>query len=115
MINAWAKSKERGAAAKVEEMLVVMDRLLHASGFPGLKLDVFTYTAVIDAYAKSGYHGAASRADLLLDQMEAKYAAGDQDLKLNACTYNAVINTLAKSGEHGAAARAERFLHNMVN
>ena len=53
MINAWAKSKERGAAAKAEEMLVAMDRL-HASGFPGLKPDAFTYTAVIDAYAKSG-------------------------------------------------------------
>ena len=106
--------------------------------------DAFTYTAVIDAYAKSGYRGAASRADLLLDQMEAKYAAGDADLKpvsdaefhlnihsslyissrltcltikfpQNTFTYNAVINALAKSGEPGAAARAERVLHNMVN
>ena len=71
--------------------------------------------AVIDAWAKSGYRGAASRADQLLDKMEAKHLAGDPDLKPNTFTYNAVINALAKSGEAGAAARAERVLQNMVN
>jgi pentatricopeptide repeat protein len=67
------------------------------------------------AWAKSGYRGAATRADQLLDKMEAKYLAGDVDLKPNTFTYNAVINALAKSGEAGAAARAERVLQNMVN
>ena len=57
--------------------------------------------------AKSGHKGAASRADQLLDKMEAKYLAGDMDLKPNTFTYNAVINALAKSGEAGAAARGE--------
>ena len=95
-------------------MLVAMSRL-HASGMPSLKPDNFTYTAVIDAWAKSGYRGAAARADQLLDKMEAKYLAGDVDLKPNSYTYNAVICALAKSGEAGAAARAERVLQNMVN
>jgi len=71
VINTWAKSKDRGAAAKAEEMLIAMDRW-HASGFPGMKPDAFTHIAVINAYAKSGYLGTVSRADLLLDQMEAK-------------------------------------------
>lgn len=120
-------------------MLVAMSRL-HSSGMPSLKPDAFTYTAVIDSWAKSGYRGAAARADQLLDKMEAKYLAGDLDLKPNTFTYNAgesvtcdcvnscspvlcsylsfrgaVINALAKSGEPGAAARAERVLQNMVN
>jgi hypothetical protein len=63
-------------------MLVAMGRL-HASGMPSLKPDAFTYTAVIDAWAKSGYRGAAARADQLLDKMESKYLAGDMDLKPN--------------------------------
>jgi len=82
---------------------------------PNLKPDAFTYTAVIDAWSKSGYRGAAARADQLLDKMEAKYLAGDVALRPNSFTYNAVINALAKSGEPGAAARAERVLQNMVN
>jgi pentatricopeptide repeat protein len=73
------------------------------------------YTACIDAWSKSGYRGAAVRAEQLLDKMEAKYLAGDSDLKPNTYTYNAVISALAKSGETGAAARAERVLQNMVS
>lgn len=42
---------------------------------------------VIDAYAKSGLRGASSRADQLLDEMEAKYLAGDMDLRPNTFTY----------------------------
>ena len=57
--------------------------------------------------AKSGFRGAATRADKLLEKMELEYQAGDNDLKPNTFTYNAVINALAKSGEPGAAARAE--------
>lgn len=38
----------------------------------------------------SGYRGAATRADQLLDEMESKYLAGDMGLKPNTFTYNAV-------------------------
>jgi hypothetical protein len=72
-------------------------------------------TSDVEIPYKSGFRGAAARADQLLDKMEAKHQAGDMDLKPNTFTYNAVINALAKSGEAGAAARAERVLQNMVN
>jgi hypothetical protein len=117
VIARCAKSK---AASKAEEMLVAMNRL-HASGVPSLKPDAFTYAAVIDAWAKSGFRGesgfrgAAARADRLLDEMEAKYLAGDMDLKPSTSTYNAVIKALLRSGEAGAAARAERVLWNKGN
>ena len=65
-------------------MLVVMGRL-QACGIPGLKLDAFTYTAVIDAWAKNGYRGAATKADQLLEKMETKYIEGNNDLKPNTC------------------------------
>lgn len=143
-LNCWAKSKEADAASKAEEMLVAMSRL-YSSGMESVKPDAFSvsilsskssklrkgfgsltyifsldalsvqYTACIDAWSKSGYRGAAVRAEQLLDKMESKYLAGDTDLKPNTYTYNAVISALAKSGESGAAARAERVLQNMVN
>ena len=69
-------------------MLLAMGRL-HAAGMPNLKPDAFTYTAVIDCWSKSGYRGAAARADQLLDKMEAKYLAGDMSLRPNSFTYNA--------------------------
>lgn len=69
-------------------MLIAMERL-HANGIRGLKPDAFTFTAVIDAWAKSGHRGAAARADQLLDKMESRYLAGDADLRPNTFTYNA--------------------------
>lgn len=71
-INCWAKSKERDAASKAEEMLLVMNALCR-NGIPGLKPDTFTYTAVIDTWAKSGQPGAALRVNQLLNEIESKY------------------------------------------
>jgi len=48
-------------------MLVAMGRL-YACKIPCLEPDAFTYTAVIDAWAKNGYRGGATRADQLLEK-----------------------------------------------
>ena len=53
VINAWAKSGSKGAAAEAEKLLSEMHRL-HEQGDPNVKPNVVTYGAVIDAYAKSG-------------------------------------------------------------
>jgi hypothetical protein len=110
VMNCWAKCQ---VASKVEELFVTMNRL-HASGMPNLKPDAFTYTALINTWAKSNYRDSAARADQLLDEMEAKYLAGDMDLKPNTLTYQAVIKALARSREAGAAARAIRVRQKMI-
>ena len=51
VINAHAKSKEHDSASKAEEMLLAMNRL-NSQGMANLKPDAFTYTAVIDSWAK---------------------------------------------------------------
>ena len=68
MINAWAKSAGKGAAAEAEKLLARMHQL-HEEGDPDVKPNVVTYGAVIDSYAKSGEKGAAARADTLLANM----------------------------------------------
>lgn len=60
--------------------------------------------------AKSGHKGAASRADQLLDKMEAKYLAGDKDLMPNTFTYNAVSSRQMTLSQSHAKARVSLFV-----
>ena len=56
--------------------------------------DVFTYTACIDAWSRSGH---ANRAKALLEKMITDSACAASASKPNSYTYNAVIHALAKN------------------
>jgi len=112
VINAWAKSGSKGAAAEAEKLLSEMHRL-HERGDPQVKPNVVTYGAVIDAYAKSGERGAAARADTLLAnmiQLHQMDPVRNADLQPNTYVFNTVINCWAKSKEPDAASKAEEML-----
>jgi hypothetical protein len=86
---------------------------LHERGDPHVKPNVVTYGAVIDAYAKSGEHGAAARADTLLAnmiQLHQMDPVRNADLQPNTYVFNTVINCWAKSKEPDAASKAEEML-----
>ena len=92
LINCWAKSGERGAAARAEHVLQVMEKR-HHDGDPDFKPNTRTHTSVIDAWAKSGERGAARRAEQILNSMVSRYEASkDPDIKPNVHTANAVCN-----------------------
>ena len=94
-INAWAKSGERGAAARAEHVLSVMEKR-YRDGDNAFKPNTRTHTSVIDAWAKSGEEGAAKRAEHILIAMENLYKkTGDPDVKPNVHTANAVCNACA--------------------
>lgn len=91
-INAWAKSGGRGAAARAEHVLSVMNQR-YKDGDSDFKPNTRTHTSVIDAWAKSGEKGAARRAEQILNNMISHYEAiGDADVKPNVHTANAVCN-----------------------
>jgi len=94
-INAWAKSGGRGAAARAEHVLSVMNKR-YKDGDSDFKPNTRTHTSVIDAWAKSGEKGAARRAEQILNNMISHYeATGDADVKPNVHTSNAVCNACA--------------------
>merc|ERR1711966_373833 len=94
LINCLAKSQERGAASRAEQILVVMTQRYQAGDT--IKPNCRTYTSVIDAHAKSGEAGAARRAEHLLNTMlELNQQTGDYEIAPNAHTANAVMNACA--------------------
>lgn len=65
----------------------------YCDGDRDFKPNTRTLTSVIDAHAKSGEKGAARRAELILNNMIARYeTTGDPDSKPNVHTANAVCN-----------------------
>jgi len=91
-INAWAKSGEKGAASRAEQVLSIMERR-YRDGDQDFKPNTRTHTSVIDAWAKSGEKGAARRAEQILNSMQASYeSSGDPDVRPNVHSANAVCN-----------------------
>lgn len=108
-INAWAKSGEKGSAARAEHVLSVMERR-YADGDKDFKPNTRTHTSVIDAWAKSGEKGAARRAEQILNAMQAFYeSSGDPDVKPNVHTANAVCNVRTEGHLLRVAKKPIRF------
>jgi Pentatricopeptide repeat domain len=131
VINAWARSREKIAPVRAEQILKWMQNL----GDLGIQPDKYTFNTVIHAWAKAGGPEAAGKAQELLAKMHKMYQdgninakpdtisynvvhrlfeMGDPDVKPNVVTYGAVIDSFAKSGERGAASRADNLLANMM-
>ena len=73
--------------------------------------DTITFTAVINARAKS-QDGGALGAERVLRTMD---EAGHMQLKPDNVTYRSVIDAWANSGEGDAGVRAEQILRRMIN
>jgi hypothetical protein len=109
VINAWAKSGGKGAAAEAEKLLARMQKL-HAAGDPDIKPNVVTYGAVIDSYAKCGEKGAAAKADTLLAKMIQLYQSDpvkNGDLRPNTYVFN--------TGKENDSSNSSGFLHEVSN
>ena len=94
VIDAHAKSGERGAAARADALLAEMiqlhqsDPVTHAD----LKPNTYVFNTVINCWAKSKEQDAASKAEEMLVAMGQLYASGMRNLKPDAFTYTAVID-----------------------
>ncbi len=110
-IDAWARSGEKIAAERAEQILRHMDKL-HASGNTRVKADSYSYNTVLNAFGpkvvRSVHHDV--RAEHVLLIMETKFRNGDTHLKPNTRSYTTVIDTWAKSLlESNAARKAEQI------
>jgi len=100
MINVWAKSQDPNSAKLAMNILGLMRK-------QGLRPDVFTYTSLMDLYAKQGTLEAAEKARALLDEMEREYnETGIREIKPNVRTYTSVINAIARTRKNPQEAEA---------
>ncbi|KAL9188006.1 hypothetical protein ACHAXT_006384 [Thalassiosira profunda] len=89
-INSIARSGRRDAGERAEEILT---RMIDDGE---LRPNTFTYTYVIDAYARSPSSKAPHAAQRLVDQMEFLRAHGDPDVKPTTRAWNSVISAWAQ-------------------
>jgi len=92
------------SAQRAEDLLTIMKELSEA-GNMNVRPDVYSYTTVIQSWAKCGNAGGTDKAQAILDQMI------DTGLQPNQLTYTALMNALSRAGE---PERAESVLHQMM-
>ena len=104
VIYAWSKlvdSETQSAAERAQQLLDHMEQLW-AAGHSNVDPDVYSYTTVIQAWARCGQ---ANKARTILTRMT------DRGLEPNKYTYTAVLSSLAKSGDPN---QAETILNEMM-
>ena len=81
--------------------------------YPYLAPIVYTYSACLNAFAKSSDLDAPNQAETLLADMIKAYEAGDMDVKPNVVNYNSVINAWGRCKKEGSSERASEILRTM--
>lgn len=85
VMNAFAKSLEKNAAAKAEKVLRKMAKMYEGSDGKdlGIKPDFISFATVINAWARSFEYGKAKKALQLYQEMVELYKKGDRSLRPN--------------------------------
>uniref|UniRef100_A0A6U5H3F0 Pentacotripeptide-repeat region of PRORP domain-containing protein n=1 Tax=Corethron hystrix TaxID=216773 RepID=A0A6U5H3F0_9STRA len=114
-ISAWARS---GRGQEAVERVFDMLRKMEEAESPDMAPNVFSYSSVIDAVARSKMECAPELAEEILAGMESRYKKGrkknhkDDVVLVRPSIYclNSVLNALAKSKREGSEARAQKLL-----
>jgi len=86
---------------------------LSEAGDLDIRPDSYSFSSVINCWARSDDQYSAQRAERILDLMESRSAGGDEHLQANRFTYGAVLNAWARSGHVDAPRKALDILHKM--
>ena len=109
LIDCWAKSSQKDAASRAEAVLRDLQEK-RISGAQNLVPNAFSYTSVINAWARQGD---ASRAEAVLEEMYKDYQSGNELAKPEAVPFNSVLNAWARSRSPDAPDRAKSILSRM--
>ena len=87
MAQAWARSREKIAPQRAEQILEWMETLRDKGGEElDISPDKYTFNTVIHAYAKSGAKESAAKAHRILDNMNQMYREGNSSVKPDTIT-----------------------------
>ena len=114
LIDAWAKSGEKGSAQRAEALLETMSNVARQANNQNLLPDVYSFTSVLNAWAKSNDPEASTHAEAILHQMHELGKIGTTDLKPTNVSYNTFLDCLANARSIIAAEKAEVFLVRMI-
>lgn len=103
VLDAFAKSKERGSASRAETILRQMKHR-------GIEANVISWNSVIDAYSKEKN---PERAEALLKEMNDEYLKGNHSFKPTMRTYSVVLSGWSNARSPQSGERAESLLHHM--
>lgn len=106
-MNAYAKSGQPHLAQTVLRYMLEIAST-HPARLGHLKPDVFSFTILATAWAKSRHAEAADKAEALLRYME------DQQMPITTLTYNVVLNAIAVSHDKNKATRAQAVVEKMT-
>eukprot|EP00550_Attheya_septentrionalis_P002054 CAMPEP_0198289372 /NCGR_PEP_ID=MMETSP1449-20131203/7569_1 /TAXON_ID=420275 /ORGANISM="Attheya septentrionalis, Strain CCMP2084" /LENGTH=930 /DNA_ID=CAMNT_0043987681 /DNA_START=135 /DNA_END=2924 /DNA_ORIENTATION=+ len=113
VLNAWKNCDSKKSLERSKRIVSRMEDIYRDDPTTDVKPDVFTYTVLIDLYAKSKEIGTVDKVEELLEHMFLLSDEGDKSAAPNTVTINSVIDCFAKCGEKGAAERAEQLLSRM--
>ena len=103
VLGAWARQRSLDGARRADRLLQILMKT--ADDNPNIKADSYSYSSVLNAYAKSGgKRRAALRAEELLHQMEITMR-----ITTDVC-HNAVMDCWSLSGDDDAGRRANVIL-----
>lgn len=111
LIDCHTKCGE-GSARRAEELLRFVEGT-YRSGDPTLEPSPVFYSAILQAWAKTGTPEGAAKAEALLRRNIALYEEGNAYAKPHAIMYNAVMDAMARTGDPTAGLRAEELLMEM--
>mmetsp|Transcript_29251 Transcript_29251/g.32845 ORF Transcript_29251/g.32845 Transcript_29251/m.32845 type:complete len:895 (+) Transcript_29251:105-2789(+) len=103
VLSAWARQRSLEGARRADILLQIL--LKTSDDYPNIRADSYSYSNVLNAYAKSGgKRRAALRAEELLHQMEVR-----MKITTDVC-HNAVMDCWSLSGDDDAGRRANIIL-----
>jgi len=114
-IDAWAKSKGGGMAARrAESILHHMFKLYKTEMYPKLKPTTGIFNAVVNSWAQSKDDLAPARCEQILNWMVDLYKNGDNDVKPDSYTWNTVMHAHIQSGKKESMLKVQSFLEKMT-
>lgn len=101
VLTAYQKSSDPGDAHRADELLREYERLYYEDRQIDSPPDVYHYTIVCNAWARSGLPASRERVMQIIAHMNRLAANGNPDAKPNARTYHALLECIARSGGEG--------------
>jgi pentatricopeptide repeat protein len=113
VMDSYSLHKHPDAGECAERLLRLMIKLRDEFSADTLEVNTGVMNSVLNAWASCGDDDAGRRADILLQDMEAKFDRGEDKLKPNARCYCLVLSAWSKSGSYDKAERALQVLDRM--
>ena len=109
VISCWANTRHRAVVSKADEIFEAMEKLSKIDGLEYIKPDAYTYSTMMNVYAKSSRRDATKKAEALVEKIKQNGDTPDN------YTYNGLLNVWARSKNSRKAVHAQNILKTMIN